>query len=96
MLIYLLAAPGDAGVVFGHVVVIVCFQAFVVVLACLSIAAIGSGGGDEPGSDGDGPGWHRPEPRQPPPEPHLSWPDFERQFAEHVAALRARDKVPSA
>jgi hypothetical protein len=75
---------------------IVGFQAFVIVIALLSIAAGGGMGGDEPGSTDDGPDWRRPEPRRPPPEPHVSWPDFEQQFAEHVEAMRARDKVPAA
>jgi hypothetical protein len=70
-------------------------QAFMVLVALVSFAA-GGGGGGEPGSDDDGPGWHRPEPRRPPPEPHVSWPDFERQFAEHVEGMRARDEVPAA
>jgi hypothetical protein len=47
---------------------------------------------DDPGSGGDGPGWRRGRgPRKPPPDEPVDWPEFERQFAEHVAAsLRAR------
>ena len=71
---------------------IVVFQAFVVGMTLLSLAG-GRGGGEEPDSDDDGPGWRRPEPRRPPPEPHVSWPDFERQFHEHVKTDRARDEV---
>jgi hypothetical protein len=82
-------------VVSGRLAMVVGLQVFLVLVALLSIAAGGRGGGDEPGSDDDGPGWRRPEPRPPPPEPHVSWPDFERQFAEHVEAIRARDKVPA-
>jgi hypothetical protein len=46
--------------------------------------------GDDPGSDGDGPGWRRRGPRTPPPDAPVCWPEFERQFAEYVAALGAR------
>ena len=93
-LIYLLAASAhDAGVILGRVAMVMGFQAFVIVLTWLSVREIGREG-EDPGSDGDGPDWRRPDPRRPPPEPHLSWPDFERQFAEHVEARRARDKVP--
>ena len=47
---------------------------------------------DDPGSDDDdGPGRGRRPPT--PPEPPVSWPDFERQFAEHVQALGDRDMV---
>ena len=67
-------------------------QAFVVLLAGLSIV-LGGGGGDAPGSDDDGRGPRRPQPPRTPTELHVSWPDFERQFAKHVEALRAGDKV---
>jgi hypothetical protein len=46
--------------------------------------------GDEPGPDGDGPGWRRRGPRKPPPDEPVCWPEFERQFAEYVAAESAR------
>lgn len=43
--------------------------------------------GDDPGSGGDGPGWRRGRgPRTPPPDEPVDWPEFERQFAEHIAA----------
>lgn len=43
--------------------------------------------GDDPGSGGDGPGWRRGRgPRKPPPDEPVDWPEFERQFAEHIAA----------
>jgi hypothetical protein len=43
--------------------------------------------GDDPGSGGDDPGWGRDRgPRTPPPEGLVSWPEFERQFADYVAA----------
>jgi hypothetical protein len=77
---------------------IVGVQGILVALVLLSLAAGGRAGGDEPGSDDDddGPGGGHPEPKRPPPEPFVSWPDFERQFAEHVEAMRGRDKVPAA
>ena len=94
-LIYVsVASEHDAGILLGRAAMIIGFQVFLIMVALLSIAAGGGAGGDEPGSDDDGPGWRRPEPRRPPPEPHVAWPDFERQFAEHVEAMRARDKVP--
>jgi hypothetical protein len=63
-------------------------------LVCLWVA-LDLGGNDDPGSDGDGPGrGRRPPPPAPlPPESPVSWPDFERQFAEHVEALGDRDPV---
>jgi hypothetical protein len=45
--------------------------------------------GDDSGPGGGGPGWRRRRPRKPPPSGPAWWPEFERQFAEHVAA-RAR------
>jgi hypothetical protein len=45
------------------------------------------GDGDDPGSGGDDPGWGRDRgPRTPPPEGPVCWPEFERQFADYVAA----------
>jgi hypothetical protein len=96
-LVYLLVASDDeTALLLGRIALIVGVQVFVVVLVCLSIA-LGGRGRDDPGSDDDdGRGRPRPEPPPPPSEPPVSWPDFERQFAEHVQARRARDKVPSA
>ena len=52
--------------------------------------------GDDPGSGGDGPGWRRRRrPRTPPPDGPVCWPEFERQFAEHVAAVGARERASS-
>src|SRR3954471_15961394 len=65
-----------------------------VVIAMLELVAMVSIGrwGDEDAddSDGDGPGWRRDGPRTPPPDEPVCWPDFEREFAEHVAALADR------
>ena len=55
--------------------------------------ALDPGDNDDSGSDDDGPGWGRRPPPPHPPEPPVSWPDFERQFAEHVKALGERDPV---
>ena|SRR5215217_6667735 len=61
-----------------------------VVGAVLWLVARRGSEGDDPPSDGDGPGWDRRRPRRPPPEPPLNWQEFERQFAEHVASLGER------
>ena len=54
---------------------------------------IGRGGsGDDQDQGGDDPGWRRDGPRTPPPDAPVCWPDFERQFAEHVAALAERER----
>jgi hypothetical protein len=34
-------------------------------------------------------------PRKPPPDDPLGWPEFERQFAEHVASLGAPESASS-
>ena len=52
----------------------------------------GEDGGDDPGSEGGGPGWRRRRrPPNPPPGGPVCWAEFERQFAEHVEALGARE-----
>src|SRR5215207_800615 len=43
--------------------------------------------GDPPGSDGDGPGRGPRPPREPPPDQPTWWPEFEREFAEHVEVV---------
>lgn len=69
------------------VVLAMCFAASV-----LAIWGVFRGGhdGDESDPGDDGPGPRRPPPAPPPPprpDPTVSWPEFERQFAEHVATL---------
>jgi hypothetical protein len=56
-----------------------------------------SGGtdGHDPGSGGGGPGWRRRRPRKPPPHDPAWWPEFERQFAEHVAVQAAPARTTS-
>ena len=56
----------------------------------------GEDGGDDPGSEGGGPGWRRRRrPPNPPPGGPVCWAEFERQFAEHVEALGAREGASS-
>ena len=50
--------------------------------------------GEEPPDPGDGGTRRQRPPRTPPPEPSVSWPEFERQFAEHVASLRVPQPGP--
>jgi len=49
--------------------------------------------GDDADGDDDDPGWGRDEPRTPPPDAPVSWPEFERDFADYVTALRTRRDV---
>jgi hypothetical protein len=76
----------------------------VAVLAAMAVVEVGvmlvlkrvfrSDGGD--GEDPGGEGWGRGRgPREPPPEDPDSWPEFERRFAEHVAALGERERPSS-
>ena len=82
-------APG-AGIALTAIGVLVGVQVIAGLLIWLWLVA-NLGGSDDPGSAGDGPGGSRRPPK--PPEPPSSWPDFERQFAEHVKALGDRDMV---
>jgi hypothetical protein len=67
-----------------------------VVLILWRVFRRGDTDGDDPGPGGGGPGWRRrPGPRKPPPNDPVCWPEFERQFAEHVASLGARDRASS-
>ena len=52
--------------------------------------------GEEPRDPGDGGTGRRRPPRTPPPEPSVSWSDFERQFAEYVAYCGFLSPVPAA
>jgi hypothetical protein len=64
----------------------------------IAFSRIGRSGGSDDDQDegGDDPGWGREGPRTPPPDAPVCWPEFERQFAEHVAALAERDRqVPA-
>jgi hypothetical protein len=64
-----------------------------VMLILARVFMSGGAGGHDPGSDGGGPGWRRRRrPRKPPPRDPAWWPEFERQFAEHVAAQAARPR----
>jgi hypothetical protein len=72
-----------------------------VMLILWRVFRFGGADGDDPGPGGDGPGWRRRRrPRKPPPDDPVCWPEFERQFAEHVASAQPvpagqgdRDKV---
>ena len=52
--------------------------------------------GDDQDQDDDGPGWGRDGPRTPPPDAPVSWPEFEREFAEHVATSPTALREPPA
>ena len=81
-------APGaEAGVILIASVIIV-VVAFVLGVALIVRLVLNSGGddGDDPGSDGGGPGRRRPAPGRPPSAPPAWWPEFEREFADYVAA----------
>ena len=70
------------------------------VMAALDVSAMlilwrmfmwGGTDGDDSGPGGGGPGWRRRRrPRRPPPHDPVCWPEFERQFAEYVAASGRR------
>ena len=63
----------------------------------IAFARIGRSGGSDDDQDqgGDDPGWGRGGPRTPPPDAPVCWPEFERQFAEHVAAIAERQAPAS-
>ena len=63
----------------------------------VAFARIGRSGGSDDDQDqgGDDPGWGRGGPRTPPPDAPVCWPEFERQFAEHVAAIAERQAPAS-
>ena len=91
-LLYLVVSGHGAETALVSFGVIVGIHLLAGLLICVWVA-LGLGGNDDSGSDDDGPGWRRrPRPPQPP-DPPVSWPDFERQFAEHVEALGDRDTV---
>ena len=60
----------------------------------IAFSRIGRSGGSDDDQDegGDDPGWGRGSPRTPPPDAPVCWPEFERQFAEHVAAIAERER----
>ena len=92
-LLYLVAGGDGVDAALVSFGVILAIHLLAGLLLCVWVA-LGLGESDDPGSDEDGPGWGRRPPPPPPPEqPPVSWPDFERQFAEHVQALGDRDPV---
>ena len=60
--------------------------ALVIGLVCWVAFRFGSDD-DESDPGDEGPGCRREPPRTPPPDPEVSWPEFEKQFADHVASL---------
>ena len=91
-LLYLVVSGHGAETAIVSFGVIVGIHLLAGLLICVWVV-LGPGRNDDPGSDDDGPGWRRWPPPQRPPEPPVSWPDFERQFAEHVESLGDRDPV---
>jgi hypothetical protein len=82
------AASGDRPTAIAVLVAIFALQVGIV-LTLRRIFRPDDSDGDEPGSDGGGPGRRNdPAPRQPPPDGMIRWPEFERQFADYVAGLR--------
>src|ERR1700712_4813522 len=80
----------DAGVNGPVLGIVVGLVVFVAVVAWMTRPR----GSDDSGSDGGGGGGGRPPKPRPPGPPW--WPEFERDFAEYVAGLRARSPQPRA
>ena len=67
--------------------VFVVIDAFVLGVGLIVRLVLGpDGDDDDSGSDGGGPGRRRPSPRRPPSSSPDWWPEFEREFADYVAA----------
>jgi hypothetical protein len=83
------ASAGTAGIA---ILVAIATLELAVMIAFSRIGRSHDPGDDD--QDDDGPGWGREGPRTPPPDaPPVSWPEFEREFAEYVAALETRRDV---
>ena len=93
------ASAGTVGIV---ILVAIATLELAVMIAFSRIGRPHDPGDDD--QDDDDPGWGRDGPRTPPPDaPPVSWPEFEREFAEYVAArsrtrrdVRPERKVASA
>jgi hypothetical protein len=96
-LIVHMAAAGErpsAGAIGILVLILIAGMELAVLIAFARMGRSDGSDGDD-AEDGDDPGWGKDRPRTPPPDAPFSWPEFERQFAEHVAALE-RDRQLSA
>ena len=89
-LLVAVAERSSGGTPILPVVAVVAVLDLFVMLILWRVFRSGGADGHDPGSDGGGPGWRRRRPRKPPPHDPAWWPEFERQFAEHVAARAAR------
>ena len=87
------AAPrASAGAVGIGILVAIATLELAVMIAFSRIGRNHDPGDDD--QDDDDPGWGRDGPRTPPPDaPPVSWPEFEREFAEYVACLETRRDV---
>ena len=86
------ASPrASAGTVGIAILVAIATLELAVMIAFSRIGRRNDPGDDD--QDDDGPGWGRDEPRTPPPDSPVSWPEFEREFAEYVAGLETRRDV---
>ncbi len=82
-------ASGDDAGVATIVAVVTALLGLLAGVGIVVRALLGLAGddGDDAGDDGGGgPGRRRPLPRRPPPAPPDWWPEFEREFADHVRA----------
>jgi hypothetical protein len=86
VMLYLVAAAQDSPDRTAVAILAAMFALQIAILLVLRrLFGSDDAGGDDPGSGGDGPGWGRRRgPRKPPPDEPVNWPEFERQFAEHV------------
>ena len=85
------AEPASAGTIGVVVLAVIAGLELALLIACARVGRSGPED-DDPGSDDDGPGWGDPQPRTPPPDAPVCWPEFERQFAEYVAAQAGRGR----
>ena len=88
------AAPRASAGTVGIVILVAIATLELAVMIAFSRIGRDHDPGDDADQDDDGPGWGRDGPRTPPPDaPPVSWPDFEREFAEYVACLETRRDV---
>ena len=85
----------SAGTIGILVLILIAALELAVLIAFARMGRSDGSDGDDADQDGDDPGWGHDRPRTPPPDAPFCWPEFERQFAEHVAALE-RERHASA